>query len=220
MGYVLEMVRQIRAGYAVARMEIKVPQTFIPRVARSTIIARTVTDSRQLNQLHFLCPVSPVTLVDVQNINTFVDAWIVGEYAHAFADTIQTLDIHTRSMEALVVPTATIPSNHFGLIAGDLLPFDTSMAVELTTGLTGPENAGEFFCFTATETVNDANGFPTDAYRIACEAALNNLIDAARSAGYPLIVASYTYSTYQEVTSCLARRQWGSQRRRLTQYGS
>jgi hypothetical protein len=85
MGYVLEMVRQIRAGYAVAGTEIKVPQTFIPRVARTTIIARTVTDSRQLNQLHFLCPISPVTLADCQAINTFVDAWITGEYVHCFA---------------------------------------------------------------------------------------------------------------------------------------
>jgi hypothetical protein len=161
-----------------------------------------------------------VTLADCQAINTFVDAWITGEYVHCFADTIQTLQVHTRSMEALVVPTDTMTSNHFGRETGDCLPFDTAMAVQLATGLTGAENSGEFFCFTTTEADNDANGLPTDAYRIACEAALNNLVTASHTAGYPLIVASYTYSTFQEVTACLARRQWGAQRRRLTQYGS
>lgn len=220
MGYVQEMVRQISAGYSVAGRLIKVPQTFIPRVARTTILARTVTDSKQLNQLHFLCPVSPVTLANVQAINAMVDAWIPAFYRNCFADTIHTLAVHTRSMEALVVPQDTIASSHFGSIAGDLLAYNTTMAVELTTGLTGAENSGEFFCFTATEAVNDANGFPTDAYRIVCENALNQLALAATAAGFPLIVASYTYQEFKEVTTCLARRQWGSQRRRLTQYGS
>lgn len=213
------MVRQVYAGYSVAGRRINVPQVFIPRVIRTTIGARTVTNSKELNQLHFLAPVSPVVLADCVAVNALVDGWVNTQYHKLFGDTIQTEFIHSRSMEALVVPTATLPSSTAGLLTTDSLPFDVTLPCEWTTGLTGLENSGEFFPFTATETENDANGNPTLTYQLSVATVMANLISAAASAGYPLIIASYTYQKFTEVVSQVVRRQWGSQRRRLTQYG-
>src|ERR1700740_218784 len=102
------MVYQIDAGYAVAGLEIKVPQVFIPRLLRSTIIAQTATGSQQLNQLHTFAPVSPVTLADCVTVNAAIQGWVLAQYHNLYSDSIRVVAIHTRSMEALVVPQDTV----------------------------------------------------------------------------------------------------------------
>lgn len=213
------MVYQVRAGYAIAGVEIKVPQVFIPGCMRAVIIARTSAGSLQLNTLHAAVPTPPVSNADVVALAAAIDNWITSDYETWFSSDITVEAVHVRSMEGLTVPQTTLANTHVGNLTGQVLPYSVSIPVELGTNLTGQENAGEFWPFTATEAENDPDQRPSSVYALGIQSVMDALGAAVNAVGFSLVVASFTYSSMQDVTNFVVRRQWGTQRRRLTQYG-
>lgn len=186
------------------------PQTFIPHVLRTTIIAITPDLTQQLNVFHTHKPVGPISSADCDTINDTVAAWITASYAACFSSQLLVQAVHTRSMEGLLVPQATKDLAINGGATGDCLPYATSLSVELNSGLTSRRNKGSFHVFTASEEDNQTNNHPSTAYVGVVQGALEDLISTLNIAGYPLIIASYRYSSFVEVTTAIASFKWGT----------
>jgi len=207
------MVYQIRAGYAVAGREIKVPQTFINGCIRAIIIAQTPDESQLLNVIHCAAVNAHPTEDDVSNVRDAVANWISTSYKGIVSDTVQFLALHVRGMDALVTARATADMTAVtGILTGDPLPYVTTLANQWTTGLTGPATRGMFFPFYAVEGVNDGAGRPTTGYAGQVITSLADLRGDLATAGYPLVVASFKYSLLRAVTgNGVNTLRWGTQ---------
>lgn len=213
------MVYQVGTGVFVLGREIKVPQVFIPRVVRSTIITETADLTQLLTVVHNIAPVSPVTSTDVAAVNTLVATWASMHLVTLISDHLTIRAVHTRSMEGLLVPEMTTYAPLVGSRGPDPMPTDTSVFVELTTGLTGRRNKGGMHLLPATEADNDSAGHPSSAYLADIAPVINNLITASIAASYPLVIASYRFGTFQEVTGFVISPWWGTMASRRQGHG-
>lgn len=213
------MVYQVGTGVYVLGREIKVPQVFIPRIVRSTIITESADLTQLLTVIHNVAPTSPVTDEDVAAVNEMVSTWAAEQLVTLMATSLAVHAVHTRSMEGLIVPSFTSYEAGTGTREGDQLPLGTSCFVELTTGLTGRRNKGGIHLPPATESDNTDTGHPVSGYLTDVGPVVNNLITASIAIGYPLVIASYRYGTWSEVRGFVISPFWGTMASRRQGHG-
>lgn len=107
-----------------------------------------------------------------------------------------------------------------GLGTGDNLPRQVSGVITLKTNTAQRRARGRKYIGFPAESDNDANGRPQAAYVTRLQT-LANLMDdsvvvagALGSATFVPIVWSRKFAASFDITSCLAREKWGTQRRR------
>jgi hypothetical protein len=172
-----------------------------------------------LNVIHVAAGTTPVQPADVVTAANAVAAWVSGFYVDCFSSTVTVEGVHARAMEALDGPQFTVPLLVIGALAGDVLPYDVTLPAEFGTQTTGIAARGMFYPFPPTENENTSVGRPRDSYVTVVQARVSTLRTSLADANLPLIVASFTHYQYKLVEDVVVRAAWGSQRRRLTQYG-
>lgn len=213
------MVYQIYAGYTVEGVRIKMPQVYMPNLVRSTIKA-SGPDGILLHQLHFHTDNASPSEDDCLAVNDMLDAWIHDSYLGLVTNLVLFDFIHTRGMDAYTAYTNTRSLGPVaGTLTGDSMPSQMSLVARFGTALTGRSKHGRAYTFPPSETVNDVDGQPIFTYVGDVVGLWIDLMLAARTAGYPLVIASYTRQSLAEVTSITVDSFWDTQTRRGRERG-
>lgn len=204
------MVRQVRAGYAISGLEIKVPQQYINRVMRATLVG-SIAGTRQLNTMHFLGENDAPTLADVSAVANMILSWADGSYAPLVHESLTFEFVHVRGMNAYTTSAFTgVFDDVLGRVANDPLPYQVCGTVSMGTALTGHSAHGLFRAFTTGEVYNLTNGRPSDAYRTQLRDAILELMNASSAQSTPMCVASYTYRRATILNTATVNPLWGT----------
>lgn len=214
------MVFQEPAGYAVFGREIKVPQTFIPRVMRGIVFGKSQYLTDMLNVIHVIIPSGTVGLSDCQVFANVLHAWVLSDYINIFNTSITYTGVHVRSMEGLTVPQHSIADGvTTGVLSADPLPTYVSLPVLLRTGTTGHGGHGMWHVFPPSEGENTSVSDPLSTYITDVSVAMSNLMGALFTADLTPVVASFKYITVKPITSLATRNYWGTVNSRKIGHG-
>lgn len=195
------------------------PQVYISRLGRTYIHGSTSLLTDELNVIHWTKNAPGIVETDCVAVNGIVDAWVQASYLPLVTGKVFYDWVHTRGMEARIAATNTLYTGVFGEGTTDALPFQTSLATTLGSGITGPQNSGLFHAFTSDESANDVGGTPTSAYKAAMANAMQQLLTAFEGSVYTWVVASFTHGTFVPVTSLTVSGKWGSVNSRKPGHG-
>lgn len=195
------------------------PQVYISRVGRTYIHGSTSLLTDVINTLHWTKATAGITEADCIAVNTLVDTWVTSNYLGLITNQVFYDWVHSRGMEARIAATATLYTGTAGSGVDDAMPFQTSLATTLGSGVTGPQNSGLFHAFPTDESANDTGGVPSAIYKSAMATAMAALLTAFQASAYTWVIASFTHGTFVPVTSVTVASKWGSVNSRKPGHG-
>lgn len=107
-----------------------------------------------------------------------------------------------------------------GSVAGDMLPSQVSGLISLRTAESGRNARGRNYVPFPSESSSDVNGLPTTAYQTNLQLIADNMHETitvgmgADSADIVPVVSNTPPTLPKDITEALARKEWGTQRKR------
>jgi hypothetical protein len=188
----------------------------IPGGIRTVLQAENnITGQEYLNVLNFKAPGASVSAADCAAVNTLVVTWWNNNYRHMCAILVVGRQVVSTGMDVFPAAQASQALAFPGDRAGVINTSATTLAVKFATGVASRRHRGRHYAFPAVE--NDVAGDQfTSAYVTALVGVWDNLIAAAQTAGYPLVIASLADAALYLVSTAIAvDATVDSQRRRL-----
>jgi hypothetical protein len=144
-----------------------------------------------MNRIHVNVGHAP-TVEDCALIAQTVGDWWDDNVQAIVATNVVMREVYVKSIAVANGPEATYsaPFPLAGLLAGDSLPNNVSIAVSLRSGLTGRSARGRWFWYGITEGQVDANTMNVAAISII-DAAITNLREDIIGLGFQWVIVSY-----------------------------
>jgi hypothetical protein len=160
---------------------------------------------KMYNIIHADCGSPHPTLAEVTAAANAVASWVQTTYAALYSQYITVNEIRARSNAEEPGPVYTNASiNEAGALLTDMESMDTTMCVNLLSGLTGASNRGKFYVFTPDEP-QMTQGIFTSGYQTQCEAAMVALRTDLASAGFAMAIESRRYLRLRQIVGQLGQ---------------
>lgn len=213
--------------------------TFIPVPNVAECVIKAILGGQQINNvLHLKNAAGWTTPTLTLAVNALMDAWKADILPKQSID-LAYQGIHAKDLTTSMGVEVDIPwtGTSTGTIGNPAEPGNVALAVGLKTGLAGRSARGRIF-FAGLPENSSTDSLVTEAFRIAWQAAVGNVVGALTAAGFPLgVVSKYSGYTqtppkykkvptprvegiYNAVTTAVADRIVDSMRKRLPGRGS
>jgi hypothetical protein len=160
---------------------------------------------KMYNIIHADCGSPLPTLAEVTAAVNAVASWVQTTYAAFYHQSITVNEIRGRSNAEEPGPTYTNASiSEAGALLLDMESMDTTMCVNLLSGLTGASNRGKFYAFTPDE-AQMTNGIFTAAYQGNLESAMIALRTDLAAAGFAMAIESRRHLRLRQIVGQLGQ---------------
>lgn len=164
----------------------------IPYGIRTVLRGHASFGGMLLNVFHFRAPTATPSAADCHAVNLIVNTWWYNNYKQMCNTGVEATDVVSTSIAQLPGPQDQLVIGVLGTRLGTFVTPNTTLCLKAGTTLSGRTNRGRSYPWpmVALDLLLPDEYRVTDTYRAAIVGVFNNLVGAANSGGYPLVVRS------------------------------